>query len=207
MEDLSEFNHNTCILLSLSYENTKSNNAVCHLKYMWKDNLKMYNFKHITTLKDIMINYHNPLICINMQNETNELRKQIMTALKEDDGFIRSYDDGRKKTLLKPLLRNVNRFINICESYGVNLNYSGFNINNNNLMFNNTILINNILKNRNILIEDDNEYNPTDDDSDDDDSEDDDSEDDDSEDDDSEDDDSEDDDVIEPPPKRRCLRR
>ncbi len=174
MENLSNYNHNTCILLSLTYENSGINKSKCHLKYMWKDNLKTYNFKYLTKLNNIKINEHNLLICINMENDSNNLRKEIMLALKEDDEFIRSYDDGRKKTLLIPSLDNIERFIEICESFGVDLHYSGLTINNNNLMFNNSIIINDILTNREIITEcndndddetenSDSEYEPYDD--------------------------------------------
>ncbi len=159
MEDFSVFNHNTCILLVLAYEDTKNNKAKCHLKYMYKDNLKIYNFKYITNINNIQINYYNPLICINMENESNKLRKKMMNELKEDNVFIRSYNDGRKKTLLKPTLTNINRFIQICEKNGIELHYSAFKLYNDNLMFNNTIVINNISKNREI--DKDEEYEPS----------------------------------------------
>jgi hypothetical protein len=163
MTDFSRFNDNTCILLSLFYTKPINNKSLCHLKYIYYNNLNTNTDsfkKEITTIKKIKLNKNNPFICINVENETNHLRKKIQNALKEDKYFERTYDDGRKKSLLIPTLENINRFIDICESFGVKLYYSPFKINNNHLMFNNKILIENILQNREIDNENDPEYHP-----------------------------------------------
>jgi hypothetical protein len=196
MKDFSRFNDNTCILLSLFYTKPINNKSLCHLKYIYYNNLNTNTDsfkKEITTIKKIKLNKNNPFICINVENETNHLRKKIQNALKEDKYFERTYDDGRKKSLLIPTLENINRFIDICESFGVKLYYSPFKINNGNLVFDNKILVENILQNREIDNENDPEYHPDYSDEDDEDNDDDNDENEDDNDDNNEDDDDDDD--------------
>ena len=162
MEDFSTFNGITCLLLSLVI-----NNGKYYLRYMKRDNLDTHKFEYINTVEDFKLFNINPIVCINLEHETNSLRKSLYKLLNNDEIFNRN--NGKlNKSYLEPTTKNIERFIKIINDYkNINNEYYEINecslkINNDDLCFNNITLIENI-KEKYIQKEDDPEYDPEDD--------------------------------------------
>ena len=160
MKDFSQFNHNTCILLSLVYIKNEDDEskAECYLRYIKRDNLNINNFKYFTTIEGVKIYDINPILCIDLEDETNYLRKSLMSILNKDENFDRN-KKNMNKSYLETTSYNIKRFIKIINNYK---NKNNFNfiindcylkINNNDLYYGNTKLIENILENREITID------------------------------------------------------